>query len=248
MVFSAAKRLAITFAAQPSGLVNELKFVGDELWVHQATCLLDSFCLADSEYPVGYIHSIYFDTPDRSYLDEKIDGDNLKQKVRIRWYGRTGPTGEGDIPVFVEVKGRLGSARKKSRVTVPARERWINETPLTDPALVSFLYQHAGKTVESIPLNLVPVLCISYERLRYRCPQTDSRIALDRRIRAERVNATQFPSLSAVHLNRIVCEFKKSGKALPSWSDAFYDAGFRLRSFSKFGECMNLVLNGGTPV
>lgn len=233
--------------AQEEGLVNELKFVGDETLADSAIALMEAGCLSDSEYPEGKIHSIYFDGPHRSFHAEKMDGDNLKLKVRIRWYGRPDPPGDAEIPVFIEAKHRLGSARRKHRIAVPVPERWINEVPLDDPSLPAFLYRHAGALGEAIPLNLIPVLCISYDRRRYRCPQTDSRIAVDRRIRADRINGREFPSAARIQVDRTVCEFKHPGQALPSWSQALYQAGFRLRSFSKYGECMNQVLQGGAP-
>lgn len=234
-------------SAPASGLVNELKFVGDELLADAATAILEACSLPDLQFPIGHINSIYFDTPARAYLAEKVDGDNVKQKVRIRWYGREGEPRDGDIPAFIEVKGRLGSARNKCRISVPVSERWISEVPLDHPSVAAFLYSHAGRLEAPLLLNLEPVLCISYERRRYTCPQTGSRIAIDRRIRAERVNGSQFPSVSGVRLNQMVCEFKKAGKALPAWSEMLYSTGLRLRSFSKFGELMNTILNGGAP-
>lgn len=248
MAVSSALRFLDALSAPSSGLVNELKFVGSELLADQATTLLDTCALPDTEFPLGLINSIYFDNSRRSYLAEKVDGDNVKQKVRIRWYGREGKPGDGEIPAFIEVKGRLGSARNKSRVSVPVSERWINEVALDDPTLVAFLYNHADRLDTPFPLSLEPVLCISYERRRYTCPQTGSRIAIDRRIRAERINGAHFPSVSGAQLNQMVCEFKNVGKRLPEWSELLFSAGLRLRSFSKFGELMNSILSGGAPV
>ncbi len=247
MNFCGFNHLRQALEAQEPGLVNEVKFVGDETLADQAMTLMDACCLPDSEFPVGHIHSIYFDSPHRYFHSEKVDGDNLKLKVRIRWYGRPGPLRDGEIPTFIEAKHRLGSARRKHRIAVPAPERWINEARLDDPALPAFLYRHAGAFGEAIPLNLIPVVCISYERRRYLCPQTGSRIAVDRRIQANRINAREFPSVSRIQVHRTVCEFKNQGKAPPSWSQALYQAGFRLRSFSKYGECLNQVLHGGAP-
>ena len=248
MFLSGLSKLTAPFAGRSKGLVNELKFVGNPAWAVDATGLLATICQPDPQYPVGHIHSIYFDTLPRDFWADKKDGDNLKQKVRIRWYGQEGLPESADIPVFIEVKNRLGSARDKSRINVSAPARWIQSTPLADPAIAAFLYQYAPTLSEPIPLSLVPVICISYIRQRYVCPLTGSRIALDTRIRAERANATQFPALRNVHLEQIVCEFKNQGKILPGWVESFYSLGFRLRSFSKFGECINQILHGGIPV
>lgn len=236
------------FAAKEEGLVNEVKFVGDETLADRAIALMDSGCLPDPHYPVGRIHSIYFDSPDRMALAEKVDGDNRKQKVRIRWYERPAGAAGDEIPVFIEIKHRLGSARRKHRHTTPANERWISTTPLSDPALPAFLHRQAGNLEGGWPLHWVPSICISYERRRYLCPQTGSRIAVDRCIEANRVNEALLPSVARIRLNRSLCEFKNRGGSAPPWALALCQAGFRLRSFSKYGECMNQVLNGGAPV
>lgn len=247
MNFGGFIQILDSLAAKEEGFVNEVKFVGDETLADLAIALLDACCQPDSQYPAGRIHSIYFDGPLRPFHAEKADGDNVKQKVRIRWYEPPAGSDDAEIPVFIEVKHRLGSARRKHRIPVTAPGPWIRATPLDDPALPAFLYRHAGSLGEAIPLNLEPVLCISYERRRYLCPQTGSRIAVDRQIRANRINERQMPSVSCIQVNRTVCEFKNRGKDLPAWSLALYQAGFRLRSFSKYGECMNQVLQGGGP-
>ena len=233
--------------AAESGLTSELKFVGDETLAPAALALLDADCWPDPQHPAGQIHSVYFDTPDRRFHAEKTDGDNLKRKVRIRWYERPEADAAGETTVFVELKLRIGSARRKHRLAVPAPTRWLRTAPLDDPAWPAFLYRHAGALPEAIPLHLAPALCIRYARDRYVCPRTGSRIAVDRDIRAERLNPELLPGAPRVHLDRSLCEFKNRGGVLPALGEALFAAGFRLRSFSKYGECMNQALNGGTP-
>lgn len=234
-------------AAPDEGLVNEVKYVGEARHIEPVQALLTAACQPDGEYPVGAINSIYFDTPNRQFHDEKINGDNLKLKVRLRWYGRPGPLTDEEVPVFIEAKHRLGSARRKARIAVRAPERWLATTPLEDPALLDFLYRHAAELGEAIPHLLRPTLCISYARRRFICPVSGSRVAFDWHIRAERIHAASFPVLGPVHLDRVVCEFKQPGKELPAWTYPLFQMGLRLRSFSKYGECMNQVLQGGAP-
>ena len=105
----------------------------------------------------------------------------------------------------------------------------------------------AGDLEDGLPLHWVPSICISYERRRYLCPQTGSRIAVDRCIEVNRVNESLLPAVACIRLNRSLCEFKSRGGAAPPWALALGQAGFRLRSVSKYGECMNHVLNGGAP-
>lgn len=234
-------------AAVDHHLVNEVKFVGDENLADPAIALMEAWCLPDSEHPEGRIHSVYFDGPGRMSLSEKVNGDHLKRKVRIRWYDPPAGTAKPEIPAFIEIKHREGSARRKVRIQVPAPARWIRETPLDDDSWTSFLHRHAGALGEPLPLHLVPVLCISYDRRRYRCPQTGSRVAIDRRIQASRIHEAMLPCATSFRLDRAVCEFKNRGARPPPWSESLYRAGFRLRSFSKFGECMNRAIDGGVP-
>ena len=42
----------------------------------------------------------------------------------------------------------------------------------------------------------------------------------------------------------VFSEFKNRGGSPPRWSEALQGAGLRLRSFSKYGECMLRITNG----
>ena len=229
-------------------LVGELKYVGNETLADYAIALLESGCRPDPEFPLGQINSIYFDSPTQTAYEDKLNGDNLKLKVRIRWYGESiGATQTDEVQAFIEIKHRIGSARRKNRRQVSVPARWISEVPLGDPSLPAFLYRHARLFDEALPSNLAPSLCISYERRRFLCPRTGSRLAVDQHIRASRINEAMLPSVVGVRLNWALCEFKSHGGAAPPWGLALYRAGFRLRSFSKYGECMTQVFQGGAP-
>ena len=96
-------------------LVNERKFSGSQLAFGQARTILESYCTPDDWYAAGVVNSVYFDTPGFSSYRETLNGDNVKTKVRLRWYG-TRDKLPGEVPVFIEVKGRFGSARRMAPV------------------------------------------------------------------------------------------------------------------------------------
>ena len=123
--------------SENDALVNERKFVGSDLLSGFAITLLDARCLPDGEYPLGHINSIYFDSYDTSSFYEKLNGDNLKIKIRARWYGCPEENTDADIPVFLEIKYRLGSARDKVRSRVLAPGRWLSSTPLSHLFFIS---------------------------------------------------------------------------------------------------------------
>lgn len=228
----------------PVELTNELKFVGSSVQLDDVVALFEANACPDGKHPIGEIRSIYFDTPQLDYWFDKIDGDNLKQKVRLRWYGEDERPAGQEINAFIEVKNRIGSARDKSRLRVKVDGDWIDSISLSAGELTRFLYERSGELPEPIPLNLIPVVCITYKRRRYDCPITGSRLAVDYQIRAERYNESRFAAVCGASLDRIVCEFKNSDKRLPSWAESLYSMGLRLRSFSKFGECMSQLTYG----
>ena len=69
-----------------SGSGYETKFVLDQCAEHIVRHWLSRVALPDPHYPANVVSSIYFDTHDWRYLNEKENSDFLKTKVRLRWY------------------------------------------------------------------------------------------------------------------------------------------------------------------
>ncbi len=228
-------------------LVNERKYTAHGLDSDRALTIVGHFCGLHPEYPRGTVNSIYFDTPHLSTYKEKIEGDTQKRKYRFRWYNVNGARREPTAPAFLEIKYRYGSARDKLRLTLSVDPEWIATATLDDPALVRLLYDHAGKHEDHIPLNLIPVIGISYDRHRFVCPQSGHTVCVDVNIRAGRMNPNVLPGVNPFDLNTVVCEFKSSGLDDLPWAQSLYHAGFRIRSFSKYGECINQIMHGGAP-
>jgi hypothetical protein len=226
-------------------LVNERKFSGSVLALGRALAILESYCAADDLYAAGVVNSIYFDTPGLSAYRETDNGDNVKTKVRLRWYGLPEDQPE-KVPAFIEVKGRFGSARRKSHQEVTAPREILLDAPLDGWALPDFLFSSSAGLGVPLSRELRPVCVISYSRRRYFDTPTKSRIALDWDIRAERFNTSLFPWATPVHLDALVCEFKNKGGTPPGWSALMMNAGLRVGRFSKYGECMSRLLSGGT--
>lgn len=225
-------------------LINERKFSGSAFAFGRALAILESYCSADDQYSEGVVNSIYFDTPGLSSYRETENGDNIKSKIRIRWYGLPEEQPE-NVPTFIEVKGRFGSARRKSHLEVTAPRGLLLDAPLDGWDIPDFLFERSGEIGVPLSRELRPVCVISYTRRRYFDTPTKSRIALDCDIRSERFNESFFPWASPVHLDSIVCEFKNEGGATPAWSALMMNAGLRIGRFSKYGECMSRLLSGG---
>ena len=231
-------------ASQEPDLVNERKFVGDARDLPFVLALLDARLLPDRYHETGRINSVYFDTPGLHAWSEKANGDNLKRKVRARWYGRPGELG-AETPVFLECKHRLGSARRKARIEVAAPTDLLLRAPLSDPGWPALFAAHAEELGEPVGPDWSPVCRIEYDRVRYNDLENGSRVSVDWNVEGF-PNEERFPWAAPVALDALVCEFKNRGGAPPRWSEALQRAGLRLRSFSKYGECMMRIASG-TP-
>lgn len=228
-------------------LSNERKFIAPARSAELALTVLEPLLLPDGEYPVNTITSIYYETRDLLRYAEKSDGDNLKHKVRLRWYSSNDSTASRLTRAFLEVKFRVGSARHKSRHDLQLDRAWLESTPLTDPRLLDVLALAGEAEKPWMAPQLVPAVCISYDRHRYRCPYTGGRVAVDQHIRISRFHPELFPLGVPLELDATVCEYKDAAQVDIPWARHLYDAGFRLRSFSKFGEAIRLLQLGGAP-
>lgn len=225
------------------GLANERKFAGDARAQPFVAALLDARLLPDRYHPEDRINSFYFDTPDLRSWAEKDNGDNLKTKIRVRWYGRPEEL-SGDVPVYLEAKHRVGAARRKVRVETTAPASWLVSVALDDPSLPAFLARHADALGEPVLSGWAPTCCITYDRIRYNDLRKHTRVSVDWNVRADRFNETLFPWAVPVALDEMVCEFKNRDGEPPFWAEAMHRAGLRLRSFSKYGECMRRLVTG----
>lgn len=231
-------------ASQGHGLVNERKFVGDRLDLPFVLALLDARLLPDRYHETGRINSVYFDTPGLRAWDEKANGDNLKRKVRARWYGRPEELGP-ETPVFLELKHRIGAARRKERIGVAVPTDLLLRAPLSDPRWPALFAAHAEALGAPVGPEWSPVCRIEYDRVRYNDLENGSRVSVDWNVEGF-PNEERFPWAAPVALDALVCEFKNRGGEPPRWSEALQGAGLRLRSFSKYGECMSRIVSG-TP-
>ena len=80
-----------------------------------AVCRTDSHAVEGHSY---LIRSIYYDTANLNFFQEKIDGVGRRKKVRIRFYGN-----EKIEASFLEIKRRDGNMVSKAETTAPGGQR-----------------------------------------------------------------------------------------------------------------------------
>ncbi len=224
-------------------LVNERKFSGHASSLPRALSVVELMCAQDDWFKEGVVNSIYFDTLNLSAYYEKMNGDNIKMKIRLRWYGEPDDLRD-EVPAFLEVKNRLGASRNKVRFNINVPKELLLESDFEGNELSDFLMKYAPKLDTQISTEWRPVCTISYNRRRYFDVPTGSRISVDWNIRSGRFNRLLFPWGRAFSLNSMVVEFKNNGGKPPLWAHEMRLAGLRFGSFSKYGEVMSRLTSG----
>jgi hypothetical protein len=225
--------------------VRERKFIGPANCADLCLDILNHYCLADPDYSEGFLESIYYDDHRLSAYWEKMDGNAYKCKYRVRWYPGTGLLAGGRRQAFLEVKNRIGAARDKQRFMITAERKLLEEAHLYDPALQSLLYAGAAGAGVIIPWDLVPTVSIRYHRRRYVCPHSGSRVCFDTELRTGRINSEVLPANGPITSGLVICEVKSGKNVEWEWAGSLSRAGLRLDSFSKYGELVHAIINGG---
>lgn len=181
------------------------------------------------------IMSLYFDSPSLRFYDEKVEGEGLRNKVRLRGYGYRW---QGLDPCILEVKRKVDSRIIKFRRNLgPFRpelldpSQWrLDEDPEAEPIL-ALAHRY----------RLRPAVQILYQRETYESPYFPGlRIAFDSNLVAlspgEEMRSDFFsdPTRRILRETDFIFEIK-SGGGLPSWvTTAIYSCGLELQSLSKY--------------
>lgn len=201
---------------------------------------LEAVCTPDASHPDDTVHSVYFDTPGRFHLAEKVHSDYRKTKVRLRWYSPPPGTGPDDaVPAFLEVKGKEGVVRDKRRVPVAVPSRHLAEGAEDFDALIEIgrLASECGLVAVGA---LFPMIAVRYRRRRFVEPSCPARVALDTGIRYSRVNPRFFPATEPRTLTAGVLEVKSATGLLPPSFLGVRPFLNHKDSFSKYEECWRL--------
>jgi hypothetical protein len=216
----------------------ESKFVGRADQEEFVLAWLRHVCLPDPGYPEAIVKTLYYDTPALDSYHEKVDGDFIKTKCRLRWYDPELSADPALRAAFLEIKRKIGQGRRKTRVRVAVDRGRLDSAGLDDPLFAEILASHAASLQEWLPAGLLPAAVVEYRRRRFICPFTLSRVCLDTAIGLGRINERLLPRLGQKTVGTIVLEIKDGGRVRIPWLGALHAAGIRQRSFSKYGACI----------
>ena len=201
---------------------------------------LELRCPPDPEHPTYMVKSVYYDTLWRS-LEEKINSDFIKSKIRLRWYADA-RSGEPTSNPRLEVKLKRGGRRAKIRLPVDIAAAELARTALHDLRqgdVVNLLRSH-GVNCSAM---LLPAFQIDYTRSRFTHPPSGACLCLDYDIHVSRVNRAvcrHDPRL----LEQAVFEIKGTLTRLPPDLSFLTRLGCRKQSFSKYLACYRRLTGG----
>jgi len=217
----------------------EIKFTIENTRSKQIIDWLKKSCKKDPEFPEGSISSIYYDTPKWKYLNEKINSDYLKTKIRLRWYSDL-LNYRFSKDSFMEVKLKTGSKRKKIRVNTGYDGGFLDTIQMNDIILnqISLKLLSAGVLLGEA---VFPTFQIRYKRIRFIDPYTLSRICFDYDIEVPKVNNHMISKQNPFPLKTAVFEIKGNVRRLPSCCKPLIGFGFKKESFSKYLMCYKKI-------
>ena len=125
---------------------------------------LDAYAKQNQSY---FVRSLYFDDPSFVNYFEKIDGIKLRHKFRLRTY--TNEYNE-NIPIFLEVKGRINQRTYKKRLKIVKSDLIkfegsddlirLNKKDINNDLLNFFMFEKLRK-------NIRPLVLTDYHRAPY---------------------------------------------------------------------------------
>lgn len=181
------------------------------------------------------IRSIYFDNERDKALREKIDGVQLREKFRIRWYN--------DDLSFLMLEKKIKHNNLCMKVSAPLTEGELRRL-LAEPT--DWLLQHPSELVRELYCKmkiqqLKPRVLVSYVREPYVYAAGNVRVTFDSQIRSSLFHRSFLdgvPDISATDTPQDQILEVKYDAFLPEIiSCLLQTGGLRQQAFSKYGAC-----------
>ena len=185
-----------------------------------------------SPFPTRQINSIYFDDYSYSSLEDSIEGNSLRTKKRIRWYGI--PKKKIDATLEIKKKQGIYSWKElyKNKYTVnPNAKSWGEMVENKDKK----------DSYNTALLNQIPKSILSYNRQYFCSFNGKVRITIDQNLQSFPQNFPFSPNLirAKKHYNFMIIEVKVASNDEHLVEQVRQEIPFTPRRFSKY--CESLV-------
>lgn len=196
---------------------------------------LDKILPKDEHCTSGFysVRSLYFESVNDTDFSEKVDGIDIRKKVRLRIYN-------GDDSLCkLEIKQKNGDLQRKHSFTIST-----DDARELSRGNYGMLRNYFHDTQTSIDVYAImsqgcyrPVVQIEYDRIAYRYPMYDTRITLDMNTRSSETNMDIFSSeirYTPIMRESTVLEIKYSGRLMGFISDILSQYDLTQGSYSKY--------------
>ena len=184
-------------------------------------------------FPDRQINSIYFDDFSFSSFEDSIEGNCLRTKTRLRWYGNE----DSEVSAVLELKKKKGMYSWKHLYQNKYR---INPKARNWTTFIKFL-QKEGKDL--ILTQLKPKSIVSYQRNYYASFDGKVRITIDRNLKTYRQDISVNPNLTRPkdHFELIIMEMKVDVSNSNLIRMVSEDIPFNPKRFSKYCESLGYI-------
>ena len=210
----------------------ELKdvFTTDDLPLIEKSINLSRFSFY-KPYPNRKVNSVYFDDLLFSSLEESIEGNSIRTKKRLRWYG--GSLTKNNA--VLEFKKKLGvyswkELYRNSYCINPIAQKWTDFIlPLSNDAILPL------KKISDTPVSIV-----NYNREYYTSFDNKVRVTIDRNLKTYQQTNLLRPNVTfhRKHHKTIVLEIKVSSDDSSLIREVCEDIPFNPQRFSKYCESL----------
>jgi len=184
-------------------------------------------------FPDRQINSIYFDDFSFSSFEDSIEGNCLRTKTRLRWYGNE----DSEVSAVLELKKKKGMYSWKHLYQNKYR---INPKARNWATFIKFL-QKEGKDL--ILTQLKPKSIVSYQRNYYASFDGKVRITVDRNLKTYRQDISVNPNITRPkdHFELIIMEMKVDVSNSNLIREVSEDIPFNPKRFSKYCESLGYI-------
>jgi hypothetical protein len=213
---------------------REVKYFIDEATASRVRASLDAILMPRDPHggADGYmVRSLYFDTVYDGDYHDKVDGLEIRRKIRLRVYS------PDDAAARLEIKQKRGGEQWKRSVSIPREDV---------PLLVGGRYREAREKFDSPAARsivstmeaegYIPRTMVEYRRLAYMLETDNTRVTFDTRLRATEAGCDLFsrdPALYPV-MAKTVLEVKYTNFLLSHIRGALMIANMLPVSASKY--------------
>tara|TARA_B100000287_G_C20668406_1_gene792565 strand:- start:70 stop:741 length:672 start_codon:yes stop_codon:yes gene_type:complete len=184
------------------------------------------------------VNNIYFDTERFKNYYDNIDGNNKREKIRIRWYGKTFNTLNN---ASLEIKSKNGNLGSKQRYQL--QPIILNESRNLDN-LINFYNENVPAELINKLFYYKPTLINSYNRIYFQDISRRFRITIDDKLFFYNVRTSRNPNSFLKKIdNNLIIEFKYKDIHDSDFSEMIQYFNFRLSKFSKYVTGLKKTIN-----